>query len=94
MPSLLLTFSIAVFVGNALNDFFHAVIRDLVSPLLSPILPNTQANVAGLTLQVGPFKLMIGDAIAAAVTLMIALAVVSFTLPFIRTYTPLKGLRG
>jgi large-conductance mechanosensitive channel len=91
MSSLLLTFAIAIFVGGALKDFFQAVTRDIVAPLLSVFFPSAQASVAGLTVQVGPVKLLVGDAIAATSTLLIALLVVSFTLPYIKAYAPLKG---
>jgi large-conductance mechanosensitive channel len=91
MSSLLLTFAVAIFVGGALKDFFQAITRDLVAPLLSVFFPDAQHSVSGLTLQVGPVKLLVGDAIAASVTLLIAMLVVTFTLPYIKSYAPLKG---
>lgn len=91
MSSLLLTLSIAIFVGGALKDFFQSITRDLVAPLLSVFFPDAQSSVSGLTLQVGPVKLLVGDAIAATVTLVIAMLVVTFTLPYIKAYAPLKG---
>jgi len=91
MSSLLLTFAVAIFVGGALKDFFQAVTRDLVAPLLAIFFPEAQATVAGLTVQVGPVKLLIGDVIAATVTLVIAMLVVTFTLPYIKSYAPLRG---
>jgi large-conductance mechanosensitive channel len=91
MSSLLLTLSIAIFVGGALKDFFQSITRDLVAPLLSVFFPDTQSSVSGLTLQVGPVKLLVGDAIAATVTIGFAMLVVTFTLPYIKAYAPLKG---
>ena len=91
MSSLLLTLSIAIFVGGALKDFFQSITRDLIAPLLSVFFPDAQTSVSGLTLQVGPVKLLVGDAIAATVTLVIAMLVVTFTLPYIKAYAPLKG---
>ena len=91
MSNLLLTFALAIFVGGALKDFFQAITRDIVAPLLSVFFPSAQASIAGLTLQVGPIKLLVGDAIAATATLLIALFVVMFTLPYIKAYAPLRG---
>ena len=91
MSSLLLTFAIAVFIGGALKDFFTSLIRDIVAPILSVFFPAAQASVAGLTIQVGPVKLMVGEAIAATATLVIAMLVVTFTLPYLKAYAPLKG---
>ena len=91
MSSLLLTLAVAIFVGGALKDFFQAITRDLVAPLLAVFFPSAQATVAGLTIQVGPVKLLVGDAIAATVTLVIAMLVVTFTLPYIKSYAPLRG---
>jgi large-conductance mechanosensitive channel len=91
MSSLLLTFAVAIFVGGALRDFFKSITRDLVVPLLSVFFPDAQASVAGLTIQVGPVKLQVGSAIAATFTLVIAMLVVTFTLPYIKAYAPLKG---
>lgn len=91
MSNLLLTLAVAVFIGGALKDFFQAITRDIVAPLLSVFFPTAQASVAGLTIQVGPVKLMVGQAIAATTTLIIAMLVVTFTLPYIKAYAPLKG---
>ena len=91
MSSLLLTLSIAIFVGGALKDFFHSITQDLIAPLLSVLFPDAQASVSGLTIQVGSVKLQVGNAIAATFTLLIAMLVVTFTLPYIKAYAPLKG---
>jgi large-conductance mechanosensitive channel len=91
MSNLLLTLAVAVFIGGALKDFFQAITRDIVAPLLSVFFPTAQASVAGLTIQVGPVKLLVGDAIAATATLVIAMFVVTFTLPYIKAYAPLRG---
>jgi len=89
--SLLLTFAVAIFVGGALKDFFQAIITDLVAPFFVLFSPDAQHTVGGLTVQVGPVKLKVGDAIGAAVTLVIALFVVAITLPYLRAYSPLQG---
>jgi len=91
--SLLLTFAVAIFVGNSLKDFFQAIIADLVAPFFVLVMPDAQHSVGGLVVPIGPVKLKVGDAIAATATLLIALFVVSMTLPYIRAYSPLKGGR-
>jgi large-conductance mechanosensitive channel len=89
--SLLLTFAVAIFVGGALKDFFQAIITDLVAPFFVLFSPDAKHSVGGLTVDVGPVKLKVGDAIGATVTLVIALFVVAVTLPYLRAYSPIKG---
>lgn len=89
--SLLLTFAVAIFVGGALKDFFQAIITDLVAPFFVLFSSDAQHTVGGLTVQVGPVKLKVGDAIGATVTLVIALFVVAVTMPYLRAYSPIKG---
>ncbi len=89
--STILTFAVAIFVGSALKDFFTSITRDLVAPLISGVIPGAQAGLEKITLQIGPVKFNIGDAISATLTLAIALFVVSFTLPYIREYSPVRG---
>lgn len=91
MSNLLLTFAVAIFVGGALKDFFQAMIRDLVTPFLALVSPNAQSTVEGLVVPIGPVKLKVGDAIAATVTLLVAVFVVAATLPYIKSYVPIKG---
>jgi large-conductance mechanosensitive channel len=91
MSPLLLTISVAIFVGGAFKDFFNAFTRSIVTPLLSVFFPSAQESVSGLTIQVGPVKLLIGEVISATATLVIAMLVVTFTLPYIKAYVPLKG---
>jgi hypothetical protein len=89
--SMLLTFAVAIFVGGALKDFFQAIITDLVAPFFVLFSPDAQHTVGGLTMQVGPVKLKIGDAIGAGVTLVIALVVTAAVLPYLHAYSPLQG---
>jgi len=89
--STILTFAVAIFVGGALKDFFNAVNRDLVAPVIAAFVPGAQQSLEKITVQVGPIKLNIGDAISATLTLAIALFVVSWTLPYIREYSPVRG---
>ena len=89
--SLLLTFAVAIFVGGALKDFFQAIITDLVAPFFVLFSSDAQHTVGGLTVQVGPVKLKVGEAIGAGVTLFIALVVTAAVLPYLRAYSPLQG---
>jgi len=89
----ILTFAVAIYVGSALKDFFGAITKDLVAPFLAALFPTAQQSLDKIVIQVGPVKLSIGDAIGAVLNLAIALVVVSFTLPYIREYSPVKGGR-
>jgi len=91
--SLLLTFAVAIFLGNAMKDFFQALITDLVTPFLAVLFPSAQQTVQGLVIDVGPIKLKVGDAIGATATLFIALFVVSVAMPYLKEYSPVQGGR-
>jgi large-conductance mechanosensitive channel len=88
-----MTFAVAIFLGSALSQFFGAVSRDLVAPVIGGLFPGAQAGLEKWTLQVGPVKLGLGDALSATVNLTIAIAVVYLTLPYIRAYSPIQGGR-
>jgi hypothetical protein len=90
-PSLLLTIAVAIFVGGALKDFFQAVITGLVTPFFVLFGSDNQNSVGGLTVDVGPVKLKLGDVIGAGVTLAISLVVTAAVLPYLRAYSPLQG---
>lgn len=89
--SLLLTFAVAIFVGGALKDFFQAIITDIVAPFFVLFSSDAQHTVGGLTVDVGPVKLKVGDAIGATVTLVVALVVTAVLMPYLRAYSPLQG---
>jgi large-conductance mechanosensitive channel len=88
-----LTIAVGLYVGMSLSQFFTAITRDLVTPLIAGIFPGVQASVDKLVINLGPVKLSIGDAISATLNLLIAWFVVSTTLPYIRTYAPIGGRR-
>jgi hypothetical protein len=77
----------------SLAQFFTAITRDLVTPVLAAVFPGVQSSVDKLVIQIGSIKLSIGDAVAATMNLLIAWFVVSTTLPYIRTYAPIGGRR-
>lgn len=90
--SQILPLALAVYVGFALMNFFSAVARDLVLPVLSPLV-STDSGVAKWYVQVGSVKLNIGDVIVQTLNLLVVFFVISFTLPYIREYIPVAGRR-
>ena len=91
--SQLMTFAVAFYVGHALSTFFGALMKDLVTPLIAGVVPGAEKSLDKVIVTVGGVKLNIGDAVGSFLNLMIALLVVSYTLPYIRGYSPLKGGR-
>lgn len=89
----IMTFAVAIFLGSAVSQFFGAVSRDLVSPILAGVFPGAQAGVEKWVVQVGPVKFAVGDALSATVNLAIAVLVVYLTLPYVRAYSPIRGGR-
>ncbi len=87
-----LTFAVAIYVGTTLTQFFNALIRDLVLPLLSP-LASTEAGIGKLVINVAGIKLNIGDLIVQFLNLLIVLAVISYALPYMKSYVPVAGSR-
>lgn len=84
-------FAVAFYLGAALKDFFGSIARDLIAPFVAAIFPGTQQSIEKITVQLGPVKLNIGDAIGATVNLGIAMLVLYMTLPYIREYAPIGG---
>ena len=89
----ILTFAVAIYVGSALKEFFGSISKDLVAPFVAALFPTAQQTLDKIVVQVGPVKLNIGDVIGAVLNLAIALMVVSFTLPYIKEYSPVRGGR-
>lgn len=92
-PTSVTAIAIAIYIGAALFRFFDSITRDLVTPVLAGLFPGATQTIDKITVQVGPIKLNIGDAIGATLNLIIAYIVVSATLPYIRTYAPIGGRR-
>jgi large-conductance mechanosensitive channel len=88
-----LTIAVGLYVGMSLSQFFTAITKDLVTPMIAGIFPGVQSSVDKFVINLGPIKLSIGDAISATLNLLIAWFVVSTTLPYIRTYAPIGGRR-
>jgi large-conductance mechanosensitive channel len=93
MDSSMLTIAVGLFAGMSLSQFFTAITRDLITPILASVFPGVQSSVDKFIVQVGPIKLSIGDAIASTMNLFIAFLVIKMTLPYIKTYAPIGGHR-
>ena len=87
----IINFAVAFYLGAALKDFFGSISRDLVAPFIGAIFPSAQQSVDKITVQLGPVKISIGDAIGATINLAVAYLVLMLTLPYIREYTPIGG---
>jgi large-conductance mechanosensitive channel len=83
VESQVLTIALGIYIGIALKDFFGAVSRDLVLPLLSP-LASTEAGIGKLVINVGSIKINVGDLIVSAFNLLVVFAMVSVVLPYIK----------
>ena len=88
-----MTFAVAIYIGTALSQFFGAVTRDLITPVIAGLLPGAEKSLDKIVINVGPVKLNVGDAIGATLNLLIAFFVVSMTLPYIKAYSPVGGRR-
>jgi large-conductance mechanosensitive channel len=89
----LTTIAVAIYMGGALFKFFDSITRDLVTPVIAGLFPGATNTIDKITVQVGPIKLNIGEAIGATLNLIIAYLVVSMTLPYIKSYAPIGGRR-
>ena len=88
-----MTIAVAFYLGSALSQFFTAITRDLVTPVIAGVFPGVQQSVDKIVVSLGPVKLNVGDAIGAVMNLAIAYLVVSMTLPYVRSYAPMGGKR-
>jgi hypothetical protein len=87
-----LVFALAIHAGFILSNFFNALTRDLILPLVSP-LASSEGGISKLVVQIGSIKLNIGDVIVQTMNLFIAFGVVYFTLPYVKEYVPVAGRR-
>jgi hypothetical protein len=84
--------AVAVYIGLFLRDFFNALTRDLVVPLLAPV-STVQDGITKIQFQIFGVKLNIGDVLAQTINLVIAGAVVYFMYPLLIDYVPVVGRR-
>jgi large-conductance mechanosensitive channel len=87
------TIAVGFYFGTVLAQFFTSFTRDLITPILAGVLPGAQQTLDKVVISVGSVKLDVGNVISSTLNLVIAYLVVSTTLPYIRTYTPLGGRR-
>ena len=87
----IVNFAVAFYLGAALRDFFGSVAKDLIAPFIAAVFPTAQQTIDKITVQAGPVKLNIGDAIGATINLYTAFIVHYLTLPYIREYAPVGG---
>jgi large-conductance mechanosensitive channel len=88
-----MTFAVAIFLGSAVSQFFGTISKELVAPIIGGLFPGAQAGLEKWTVQVGPVKLGLGEALSATVNFVVAIVVVYLTLPYIRAYSPIAGGR-
>lgn len=87
----IVNFAVAFYLGAALKDFFGSISRDLIAPFIAAVFPTAQQSIDKITIQVGPVKLNIGDAIGSVINLATAFLVLYMTLPYVREYAPVGG---
>jgi hypothetical protein len=84
--------ALGVYVGLLIHSFFSALMRDLVLPALSPVA-SVENGVSKLVVQVAGVKLNVGDVIVQTANILVALAVVSYAVPYLKEYVPVAGKR-
>jgi large-conductance mechanosensitive channel len=83
-------FAMAILVGTMLSQFFTALMRDIVLPLMSP-LASAQGGVAQLVVPIGSVKLNVGDLIVQTLNLLLSLALLGMVMPYLTAYVPIAG---
>jgi large-conductance mechanosensitive channel len=83
-------FAMAILVGTMLSQFFTALTRDIVLPLMSP-LASAQGGVAQLVVPIGSVKLNVGDLIVQTMNLLLSLAILGMVMPYLSAYVPVAG---
>ena len=89
----ILTFAVAIYLGTSMTEFFSAVAKDLIAPLVTGFFPGVHEGITKLTVQIGPVKFSVGNALGAAINLTVAILAVYLTLPYVRAYSPIRGGR-
>ena len=89
----LITLAVAVYLGTAMKEFFQAITRDIITPVLAGLIPTSVRSLDKTVITIGGIKLSIGDVISSTLNLMLAYLVVSFTLSTIVTYAPIVAGR-
>lgn len=87
----IVNFAVAFYLGAALKEFFGSISKDLIAPFIAALFPTAQQSIEKITIQAGPVKINIGDAIGATINLLTAFLVLYLTLPYVREYAPVGG---
>jgi large-conductance mechanosensitive channel len=82
---LLLLSALAIYLGTVMSDFFTAVIRDLLIPLLSPFDTAREAHNFKFTLTNG-VTIKLGDVLVRTLSLGLALLMVFVTAHVLERY--------
>ena len=83
----------AFYLASVFSQFFTAISRDIILPILSPITA-AQKDVAAFTIRIGNIELRIGNVLSELVNLVIALGIVVFTVGLLKSYVlPAVGAR-
>jgi large-conductance mechanosensitive channel len=82
---LLLLSALAIYLGTVMSDFFTAVIRDLLIPLLSPFDTAREAHNFKFTLTNG-VTIKLGDVLVRTLSLGLALLMVFVTAHILERY--------
>jgi large-conductance mechanosensitive channel len=83
-------FAMAILVGTMLSQFFTALTRDILLPLMSPFA-KVEDGVASLVVPVGSVKLNVGDLIVQTMNLLLSLAILGMVMPYLSAYVPVAG---
>ena len=81
----------AIYLGVFFAAFFNALIRDILFPLLTPII--SVDGISKYVVQIGGVKLNIGDVLSHFVNLITAILIVQYLIPHIKEYVPIVGRR-
>jgi large-conductance mechanosensitive channel len=82
---LLLLSALAIYLGTVMSEFFTAIIRDVLIPMLSPFETAQQAHDFKFTLTSG-VTIKLGDVVVHTLSLVLALVMVFITAHILETY--------
>lgn len=83
--------AIAFVIGQALTQLVQVVVRGLVMPLLTPVLPGERLNA--MVADLGPFKgILYGEIIAASINFLVIASFVFVVAKYLLRQTQVKKL--
>ena len=84
----IISFAIAIVVGQAMGDFIQAIVNGLIMPFLDPLIKGGTWNTA--TFSIGPFALGWGVVLSKLLNLTILVLIVYIIIKKIVHYKPLQ----